>query len=179
VLISSERLEGFLWTIEKGERKWNVHHCDIPALSFVIGHTGVRASTGPLVEKVRKLVESSRDAALAVDRIGEITLDGADAMRACDKVRLGRLMEENDRLLNLLGVGHPALTRLVDACEGISYGAKLTGAGGGGSMLALTDRPADVSEAIRNAGGTPIEVRVGVEGVRVDAAWPADGRGKR
>lgn len=174
VVVSSERSDGFLWGIEKGERRWNIHHCEVPDLSFVVGYTGVRAATGPLVDKVRRLVESDRDASRAVDRIGEIVLDGVEAMRVGDKVRLGRLMVENGGLLERLGVGHPALTKLVDACAEYSYGAKLTGAGGGGSMVALTDRPEDASEAIRAAGGTPMVVGVGVEGVRVEGVRVED-----
>jgi mevalonate kinase len=49
-----------------------------------------------------------------------------------------------------------------------SYGAKLTGAGGGGSMIALTDRSKDVCKAIKRRGGTPIVVRTGANGVTVD-----------
>ncbi len=179
VLVSSERSDGFLWSIEKGERTWNVHHREIPPLSFVVGHTGVRASTGPLVDKVRKRVESDEDAARAIDRIGEIVLDGTDAVRAGDKVRIGRLMNENHELLNLLGVGHRTLTKLVETCRDISYGAKMTGAGGGGSMVALTDDSGAVCEAIEAAGGTAIPVSAGVEGVRVDDSWPPGARAKR
>ena len=77
-------------------------------------------------------------------------------------------MNENHALLNRLGVGHPMLDKLVEACSGHSYGAKMTGAGGGGSMIALTDDPDAVSNAIRDAGGEPIVARVGCEGVRVE-----------
>ncbi|TLZ89060.1 MAG: mevalonate kinase, partial [Methanobacteriota archaeon] len=45
------------------------------------------------------------------------------------------------------------LDRLVEAARPSSYGAKLTGAGGGGSIVALTDRPSVTAEAIRAAGG--------------------------
>ena len=67
-----------------------------------------------------------------------------------------------------LGVGHPTLEKLVDSCRPHSYGAKLTGAGGGGSMIALTDDPESVSKAIRDSGGEPIVVEVGCEGVRME-----------
>jgi len=54
----------------------------------------------------------------------------------------------------------------VDACKGTSYGAKLTGSGGGGCMIALTDDPEAVAKALLDAGGEPIIVEVGCEGVR-------------
>jgi mevalonate kinase len=166
VLVSPDRSDGFLWRIEKGERVWNIHHRDTPELTFVVGYTGIHAATGPLVEGVRKLVESSPEARHTVDRIGEITAEGVEALVAKDGRRLGELMSENHSLLNLLGVGHPSLEALVQACAGKAYGAKLTGAGGGGSMIALTDDPSGVADAISRAGGKPFIVKTGCEGVR-------------
>jgi len=168
VLVAPERKDNLLWRIEKGERVWNVHHCDVPPLRFVVGYTGIHAATGPLVDKVRKLVDSSAEARKAVDRIGEVVIEGVEAIGMKDKKRLGALMEEDHRLLNQLGVGHPALETLINACKASSYGAKLTGAGGGGSMIALTDDAEKVAFAIREAGGTPIVVEVGCEGVRTE-----------
>jgi mevalonate kinase len=77
-------------------------------------------------------------------------------------------MNENHTLLNQLGVGHPALDMLVEACRKHSYGAKLTGAGGGGSMIALTDEPDRVSKEIETAGGEAIPISVGCDGVRIE-----------
>lgn len=169
VLVSQERSEGFLWRIEKGERAWCVHERPVPEQTFVVGHTGIHASTGPLVAKVKDLVDSSMEAARAVDRIAEIVMAGVEALERNDKRRVGRLMLENHQLLNSLGVGHPMLDRMVEACSPMSYGAKLTGAGGGGSMIALTDDPDAVSEAVLACGGQPIVVLAGCEGVRREA----------
>ena len=168
ILVSPQTMEGLLWRIEKGERTWSIHHCDVPSLSFVVGYTGIHAATGPLVAGVKKLVDSDDDARRCVDRIGEIVLDGAERLRKSDKKALGELMDENHELLNKLGVGHPSLERLVEACRETSYGAKMTGAGGGGSMIALTDDPKSTAEAIAAAGGIPIVVEVGCEGVRME-----------
>ncbi len=166
ILVAQDRRDGFLWKIEKDSLHWNVHHVEVPPLRFVVGYTGIHASTGPLVARVKKLVDSDAAAKAAIDRIGDIVFEGADALRAKDKQKLGELMEENHELLNGLGVGHPNLEKLVNACDGICYGAKLTGAGGGGSMIALTDDPEKAADAIRKAGGEPIIVEVGCEGIK-------------
>lgn len=168
VLVAQEKMDGFLWRIEKGERAWYMHDRDVAGLTFVVGHTGIRAPTGPLVANVKRFVDESPEAAKAVDRIAELVLDGVDAIQKGDKVKVGRLMLENHELLNSLGVGHEALDAAVEACSPKSYGAKLTGAGGGGSMIALTDDPVGVSEALMAAGCRPIIVMVGCEGVRVE-----------
>lgn len=169
VLVSREKMDGFLWAIESGDSRWCIHHLDVPELTFVVGHTGIHASTGPLVANVKKLVDSSKEAAEVVERIGELVMDGADALQRTDRPRLGKLMLENHELLNSLGVGHPLLDKAVHACERVSYGAKLTGAGGGGSMIALTDDPDGASRAILSVGCTPIVVRVGSQGVRLES----------
>lgn len=168
ILVSPEKLDNHLWEIDKGERIWNIHHCEVPSLKFVVGHTGIHAATGPLVAKVKKLVDSDGDAKKAIERIGEIVMEGVEATAKRDKKKLGALMDENHSLLNRLGVGHPRLEKLVTMSREHAFGAKLTGAGGGGSMIALTDEPEAVASAISAAGGTPIIVDVGCEGVRVE-----------
>lgn len=168
VYIDSIEGEGLLWHIERDVRQWYVHHCQVPDLTFVIGFTGVRAPTGPLVAKVKRYVDRTRFAMEVVDEIGTITEEGARRLRDRDVVALGGLMTRDHNLLTILGVSSPELQRLVDAALPYSYGAKLTGAGGGGSMIALTDRPEKVVEAIQRRGGTPYVVRTGVDGVRVE-----------
>jgi mevalonate kinase len=72
----------------------------------------------------------------------------------------------HEKLQNL-GVSSPELDALVEAVRPHSIGAKLTGAGGGGCMVALTQHPQRVAEAIEVAGGTPLISRLGADGVRI------------
>ena len=76
-------------------------------------------------------------------------------------------MTKNHKLLAILGVSSPELQKLVDAATPYSYGAKLTGGGGGGSMIALTDKPEKVYRAIELRGGIPYIVRTGVDGIKI------------
>lgn len=166
VLVRPAEGEGLLWTIARDTRRWCLHRCPLPDLTFVIGNTGLSAATGPLVAGVKERVEASPKAAAMVREIGQITLDGLVALQRKDLATAGHLMDRNQALLNALGVGHPSLDRLVAAARKHSYGAKLTGAGGGGSMVALTDRPEETARAIRDAGGKPFLVRTDPVGVR-------------
>ena len=159
--------EDFLWHIDNGERSWDISKIDVPEMHFVIGNTGIRAPTGPLVEKVRKYKDSNSFARSIVDEIGEVTLEGLDALKRNDKVKLGSLMTYDHKLLSILGVSCPQLNKLVDASLPYAYGAKLTGSGGGGCMVALTDQPEKVAEAITLHGGTPYIVSTGVPGVQI------------
>lgn len=168
IFVDSAPGKDLLWHIRRDSRQWYVHHCPVPDLTFVVGFTGIRAPTGPLVAKVKRYVDRTRFAKEVVDEIGDITVEGAKRLRDRDVVALGGLMTRDHNLLAILGVSSPELQRLVDAAIPFSYGAKLTGAGGGGSMIALTDRPEKVAGAIARRGGVPYIVRTGVDGVRVE-----------
>jgi mevalonate kinase len=168
IFVDKEIGQDHLWTMSMDERTWHIHHLRVPEMTLVVGYTGIHASTGPLVDMVKNEVNRSQWAREAIDRIGEISLEGMSALRNNDLVSLGELMDEDHGLLSRLGVSCPELESLVRAARPLSYGAKLTGAGGGGSMIALTDDPEKVSEAIREKGGEPIIVHTGVQGVRVE-----------
>jgi len=168
IFVDSERGDDHLWTMRRDERVWHIHHLRVPELTIVVGYTGIHAPTGPLVEMVRRASENHRWAREAIDRIGEISIEGMAALHRNDLVGLGELMDEDHALLSKLGVSCPELDSLVEAARPLSYGAKLTGAGGGGSMIALTDDPERVSEVISENGGKPIVVHTGVKGVGVE-----------
>ena len=120
-----------------------------------------------MVEKVRKYKEHNRFASDVIDEIEMVTMQGIDDMRNDDVVSLGKNMTANHKLLSILGVSCNELNKLVNAAERHSYGAKLTGSGGGGCMIALTDRPEIVCEDIRLHGGIPYTVKTGVDGVTI------------
>jgi mevalonate kinase len=168
IFISSDMGSGLLWKIERDVRRWYIHDCLVPEMTLVVGFTGHKAPTGPLVAKVKRYVDHTRFARDIIDEIGDLTMDGMTALRNNDQERLGRLMTKDHNLLAILGVSTPELQKLVDASLPYSYGAKLTGAGGGGSMIALTEQPEKVARAIVTRGGTPFIVRTGVEGVKIE-----------
>jgi mevalonate kinase len=166
ILIGKAPGPDLLWHISRDVREWYIHHCSVPRMTLVVGFTGISSPTGPQVAKVRRYVEHSGFAREVVEEIGSLTNEGLRCLRDQDMVGLGELMTRDHKLLAILGVSCGALDRLVEAALPYSYGAKLTGSGGGGSMIALTDRPEQVAEAIRNKGGTPFIVHTGVPGVK-------------
>jgi mevalonate kinase len=168
ILLAKEPLEGLLWHVEKGGAEWYIHRVGVPKLTIVVGYTGIKGNTGELVAKVRRFWEANNFAKETVSDIGKLTMDGVKALETGDKELIGRLMDRNHQLLSILGVNHDQLQRLIDAARPHSYGAKLTGAGGGGSMIALTDEPEKVSKAIKKAGGKPFIAEIGAPGVRRD-----------
>lgn len=168
ILVDSKPGPDLLWHIKRDIREWYIHHCPVPEMTLVVGFTGISAPTGPLVAKVKRYADKNTFAREVIHEIGTLSQDGLVCLRRNDREGLGRLMTRDHRLLAILGVSCRQLDKLVEAALPYSYGAKLTGAGGGGSMIALTDRPELVAEEIKNKGGTPFIVKTGVPGVTLN-----------
>jgi mevalonate kinase len=108
-------------------------------LSLLIGNTGIRHSTGALVSSVKKFKDENSSLFNNLSRRAEnICRDAFTAITKGDERKLGKLMRENHTLLQQIGVSHDKIDYLVNICvENGALGAKLTGAGGGGIMIAL------------------------------------------
>jgi mevalonate kinase len=166
VLVSPEKGDNLLWDIARGERHWYLHHVDIPPLTLVVGHTGVRGRTADEVAKVARFVKRTGFAKEVIRDIGKVTRAAIPLLRANDRPALGKKMDEAHNLLRILGVSHARLDELCEAARAAgAYGAKLTGSGGGGSMIALTDAPEKVVAAIKKRNGNATVVSLNAEGV--------------
>jgi mevalonate kinase len=146
---------------------------DLPPLEIVVGYTGISHDTKSEVEKVQELRKCYPDLVDPVfQAIGAIARRAVPLIQKKDAVELGRLMNVNHGLLEALGVCTRELDELVYAARGAggAFGAKLTGAGGGGCMIALPGLQGTqlLMTAIRQARGIPLKVRAGLEGVRLE-----------
>ncbi|HSD70615.1 MAG TPA: mevalonate kinase, partial [Woeseiaceae bacterium] len=122
---------------------------------LVIAWSGTRGSTRQQVEAVRERWLKAKAAHERIfDEIGQVSLEGAHALGKGDDAKLGSLMNIAHGLLNALQVSTPLLEEMVDiARSGGAAGAKLTGAGGGGSIVALCPGTTEeVSGALSAAG---------------------------
>ena len=157
-----------LFQIDTGFKPLEVK-TDIP---LVIGDTGVERSTKVQVEKVRSIREKySQVLEPVMVAAREIALRAVEALKENDLDTIGELMNINHALLSGVGVSDESLEWLISAARKAgALGAKLTGAGGGGCMIALTrnERLEQVMEAIQRAGGRPFIARKTDEGVRIE-----------
>jgi hydroxymethylglutaryl-CoA reductase len=122
---------------------------------LVIGISGSRGNTRDQVRRVRARFEKNRNLyARVFDQIDRLSVAGADALRQSDYESLGEMMNVCQGLLNGIQVSTPELERMLDmARRNGAIGAKLTGAGGGGAVIALCpDRQDQVASAWRMAG---------------------------
>ncbi len=128
--------------------------------TLLIGDTGTPSPTKKVVERVRRgwKREPARYDAL-FDQIGDIADEAYRAIETGDVEALGPLMDENHELLIELGVSSPKLDDLVEAARLTgAMGAKLSGAGRGGNMIALVeeDFAEEVAEALRETGAVRV-----------------------
>lgn len=124
--------------------------------TVVIGDTGVPASTKESVQSVRRLWINDKARWESVfDKIGEVSFTARRALEAGKSEMLGELMDENHVLLQKLTVSSQELDHLVQAAKAAgATGAKLSGGGRGGNMIALVqpDVAEDVSLSLQEAG---------------------------
>jgi mevalonate kinase len=128
----------------------------------VIADTGISAPTKESVGDVRSLWMKDKSRWETVfDQIGDISLRARHAIEVGKPELLGELMNENHALLQKLTVSSPELDGLVDAArEAGAVGAKLSGGGRGGNMIALVEpeKAETVSRSLKEAGAKHIIV---------------------
>ena len=124
--------------------------------SLVIGDTGIHSPTAGVVGDVRLAWEKASEQFEALfDALGAIAASAREAIEAGSIDQLGKLMNENHAKLQMMGVSSPELDSLVGAARSAgALGAKLSGAGRGGNMIALvTPENAEVvAGALAQAG---------------------------
>lgn len=106
---------------------------------LVVVNTGIQRRTGDMVERFRSNLEAGgAEMREFLDLMGGITDKMGAALERSDLDTVGRLMVANHVMLASFGVSLPILDRIVvESMELGALGAKLTGAGGGGSAIAL------------------------------------------
>ncbi|TKX74704.1 mevalonate kinase [Halorubrum sp. GN11_10-6_MGM] len=151
---------------------------DAPNLPFVVGFDGGAGDTGELVAGVRALRDEHEFAADTVESIGDLVRTGEELLADADPeeppapgllAELGELMDFNHGLLAALGVSARSLDAMVWAARDAgAHGAKLTGAGGGGCIVALDESDAtETALSFTQGCEEAFRAELATEGVRV------------
>jgi len=137
-------------------------------MHLVIGDSLVSHSTSKMVELVGE--EKKRHPGIIDPILDAIEGVSLSAIHYLDNPKeLGRYMNMNHALLEALGVGHPQLSKIVLASRAAgAFGAKITGAGGGGCMIALCPRQLKlrIASAIEACEARAIVTGIDTEGAR-------------
>jgi mevalonate kinase len=135
-------------------------------LEVVLGNSGVSANTAALDDLVEN--EKKSDPGLFSARLKTITEQALEVRRLLevfDLKKVGRIMTENHKILIDMGLSHKKLIYLCNlALQKGALGAKLTGGGMGGYMVALTpgvNLQEKVASAIKKKGFAVIRATLG------------------
>jgi mevalonate kinase len=137
-------------------------------MHLVIGDSLVSHSTAKMVEQVGELKKKHPGIVDPIlDAIQGVSMSAIHHLN--NPKELGRYMDMNHALLEALGVGHPQLSKivLVARAQG-AFGAKITGAGGGGCMVALCPKHLKmrIANAIEACEARAIVTGIDTEGAR-------------
>jgi galactokinase/mevalonate kinase-like predicted kinase len=133
-------------------------HDQIRSLPIVVAHTGISRNSGIVHRSIRdRWLDGEPEVVEGYKRIAELARMGRRAMLNADWEQLGQLMDENHAIQRSLGGSGPQNDNLIDvARENGALGAKLSGAGHGGTIVALTLEPDRTVAALREAGAERI-----------------------
>jgi mevalonate kinase len=124
--------------------------------TIVIGDTGIPAPTKESVDSVRRLrIHDQRALENIFNEIAQIALIGKRSIEGGKPELLGELMDQNHKYLQELTVSSPELDKLVEtARKAGALGAKLSGGGRGGNMIALAEhtKAESIAQALTSAG---------------------------
>ncbi len=144
----------------------------VSKLPFVLAFTGVRHSSDSVHRPLRERWEAGEtEVVTAYERIGELGRLGKRALLDAAWDELGALMDENHAIQQRLGGSGPSNDRLIEAARAAGApGAKLAGAGRGGTIVALWPEkdPAPLEAALRRAGATALYRPHPVPGTRLE-----------
>ena len=127
-------------------------------LPFVLVHTGKKRVSGTILKPIReRWLDGDRDVVEGYRRIMVLGQRGKRALIDRDWPTLARLMNENHRIQQELGASGEENDRLIDiALENGAMAAKLAGAGGGGTIIALTFEPDRMIAALKAQGAADV-----------------------
>ena len=130
----------------------------IDNLPLVLAHTGVRHHSGSVHTSPReRWLRGDREVVDGYTEIGTLARRGKRALLSGDWDTLATLMNRNHAIVRDLGGSGDANEKLISAAlTGGASGAKLAGAGGGGTILALTHDRARTVAALKAAGAEAI-----------------------
>lgn len=112
----------------------------LPGMALVVANSDMRHSTAGMVAGVGRFRRKHpRRFESLQARADELAGRALSAMDADDVPSIGRLASENQMLLEEIGVSNDTLREMIRVADRHSYGSKITGAGGGGCIFAVTD----------------------------------------
>jgi len=143
----------------------------VEKLPFVIAHTGIKHHSGSFHKPIRdRWLEGDRQVIEGYNEIAHIAREGKKALLKQDWDELGYLMNKNHEIQDSISDSGEQNNHMIKVAKNSgALAAKLAGAGGGGTIIALTLEPERTKEALIQAGADSfIELEPLAQGVTVE-----------
>lgn len=142
------------------------------SLSLVVASTGIKHSTSELVAGVKRFKDTNRTLFESLSKqASDICLQACTAIESGKYDKIGELMNQNQIILQQIGISHHKVHDIIDICRKAgAIGAKMTGAGGGGAVIALAaskQESTKIASHIKAAGYQSFEVEIDYNGLYV------------
>jgi len=112
-----------------------------PNFHLVIANSNTEHSTKSIVARVKKFKDKNEEEfSRLCDNESRLVEDVLKLLKIDNVEELGRKITENQKYLETIGVSNNKLKDMIQVGQKVSFGAKITGAGGGGCIFALTDK---------------------------------------
>ena len=139
-----------------------------PNFHLVIANSNIEHSTKSVVEGVRKFKERDENAFLILcKKESKLIQDVLELLREDSVKKLGDKVSENQEYLETIGISNDQLKKMVEIGNHKSFGSKITGAGGGGCIFALTDESnlTDVMNQFKDENYDCFSVKIDFKGL--------------
>jgi mevalonate kinase len=141
-------------------------------LSLVVASTGVKHYTSDLVTGVKRFKDTNKMLFESLAKqASDICLQAGAAIESGKLDKIGALMNENQILLQQIGISHHKIHDIIDICSKAgAIGAKITGAGGGGAVIALAENKQEsskIASRVKAAGYQSFEVEIDYNGLSI------------
>lgn len=149
-----------------------IEKLQVSSLPLTVAYSGVKADTVTLVNKVAQLKEQNTELVTGLfTNIEQIVNEAKESLVKSDWKTVGQLLDHNQLYLDQLEIMTDKLSELINAAKiAGSFGAKISGAGGGDCIIALSsEHKQKIETSLKKAGAQIIQVETNVEGVCLEA----------
>lgn len=111
-----------------------------PNFHLVIANSKIEHSTKSIVDRVKQFKEKNEDKfSKLCKKESKLVEDVLELLKENNVIELGNKITENQEYLEVIGISNEKLRNMIQVGQSKSFGAKITGAGGGGCIFALTN----------------------------------------
>jgi mevalonate kinase len=111
-----------------------------PNFQLVIVNSNIEHSTESMVSKVKQFeIKNKEEFTKLSDQESKLVKDVLKLLKENNTVKIGEKTNQNQEYLETIGISNNELRKMIEIGQKSSFGAKITGSGGGGCIFAITD----------------------------------------